>query len=89
MLSLGPNSTILGPRFSVEKIAYVTWMLDNNLLIYMVLYIGQHLHFVFNQNNKYCVILWVSPYGLMQDCIPNFRRQELQEIQKGVKAGIR
>ena len=39
MFSLGPNSTILGPRFSIEKRAYVTWMLDNDLLIYMVSYI--------------------------------------------------
>ena len=30
MFSVGPNSTILRPRFSVEKIAYATCMLDNN-----------------------------------------------------------
>ena len=37
MFSLGPNSTILGPRISVVKIAYVTCMLDNNLIGYYTL----------------------------------------------------
>ena len=37
MFSLGPNSTILGPRFSAEKIAYVTCMLENNLIGYYTL----------------------------------------------------
>ena len=44
--------------FSVEKIVYVTCMLDNNSLIHRVLYNCVALQIiVFNQNNKYCFIL--------------------------------
>ena len=84
MFSLGPNSTILGPRCSVEKSAYVTWMLDNNLLICRILYIVYHFkQFVFNQNNKYWVILWVSPYELMQGCPPEWRTNLQREATTG------
>ena len=46
IFSLGPNSTIFGPRFSVEKIAYVTCMLDNNLIGYYTLYSTSNILFL-------------------------------------------
>ena len=60
-------------------------MLDNNLIGYYTLYSTSNILF-FNPNNKYCIILSVSPYGLMQGCTPewrtNFQREATTEDSK-------
>ena len=59
-------------RFSVEKFAHVTCMLG-------IIHCIALQTFCFNQNVKYCFILLVSPYSLMQDCTPECRTNFLRE----------
>ena len=65
MFSLGPNSTILHPMFSAEKIAYVTCMLDNNSIGYYTLCSTSNILFLTKTINtaSFCISIWSNARG--------------------------